>query len=119
MTDYKSLYLSFEGRVSRKDYALLYILPAFVIYGIAYTLDNMMRATPQSFGIFAPIVGLVLLWPSIVMTTKRLHDWDKTGWFQIINIIPIIGMIFWIVTACVRGTEGTNRFGAQPEPIIK
>lgn len=119
MTDYKSLYLSIEGRVSRKDYALLYIVPTVVIYAVAAMLDNMVNAAADGVGLFTAIVALVMIWPSIVMTAKRLHDWDKTGWLQLVNIIPIVGFIFWIVTACIKGTEGPNRFGAVPAPIIK
>lgn len=119
MTDYKWLYLSMTGRVTRKDYALLYILPSFVLYAATSILDNMMNAASQGIGAFTAIAGLVLIWPGIAMTAKRLHDWDKSGWFQLINIIPIVGFIFWIVTACKKGTEGANRFGDAPTPIVK
>jgi len=106
--DFKSVYLSFEGRLSRKDYALLYILPMFVICAISQVLDNALMGGMQ---FFSAIACLLMIWPAIATTSKRLHDWDKSGWFQLLLIVPIVNVVFWFVMVFYPGTPGPNRFG--------
>ena len=57
---------------------------------------------------------LVFILPSIAVSVRRLHDTDRSGWWMLIGIIPLIGTIVLIVFFCLRGTEGPNRFGEGP-----
>lgn len=61
------------------------------------------------------ICVLLLIWFQTCMEVKRWHDRDKSGWWVWIALIPVIGS-FWVLIECGfrRGTEGPNRFGAQP-----
>ena len=47
-------------------------------------------------------------------TVRRLHDIDKSGWYILIGLIPILGWIYMIVILSRKGTNGSNRFGEQP-----
>ena len=42
---------------------------------------------------------------------RRLHDTDRSGWWQLLFLVPVLGWIVLIVFWCQRGTEGPNRFG--------
>ncbi len=108
--DHKTLYLSAEGRMSRKDYAQYYIIPAIVLYVGALIIDNILH----SDGAVSLLMCLVLIWPTVVTLTKRLHDVNKSGWWQMVMIIPIVGFIFWVVIACTKGDTGVNKYGAEP-----
>ncbi len=58
---------------------------------------------------------LTLVWISFAITVKRWHDRDKSGWWILIGMIPIIGPIWQFVeTGCLRGTIGSNRYGPDP-----
>ena len=59
-------------------------------------------------------VGRAVILPALSVTVRRLHDLDRTGWWCLIPFIPIIGSIVILVFACMRGTDGTNRFGPDP-----
>ena len=48
------------------------------------------------------------------MAVRRLHDLDKSGWFLLLGLIPIIGVIILLVWFVQRGTVGGNRFGPDP-----
>jgi uncharacterized membrane protein YhaH (DUF805 family) len=55
------------------------------------------------------------LWISIVGGAKRCHDRDRSGWFQLIVLIPILGALWLLVElGFLRGTIGANRFGPDP-----
>ena len=60
------------------------------------------------------LVDLALLLPSLAVGVRRLHDIDKSGWWLLIVIIPIIGWVLLLVWVCTKGTLGPNRFGPDP-----
>lgn len=57
---------------------------------------------------------LVTLWPMLAISAKRWHDRDKSGWWTLISLVPIIGL--WMLIECgfFKGTRGPNRFGDDP-----
>jgi uncharacterized membrane protein YhaH (DUF805 family) len=111
--DFKQLYLSADGRVNRKQWWLYLILPALILGIIASIIDTASGHDPQQgLGPVTLIVYLLVLYPSIVVYIKRFHDRDKSGWWILIALIPIIGAI-WLLIECgfLRGAPGPNRFG--------
>jgi len=53
----------------------------------------------------------------LAVYTKRWHDRNKSGWWSLILLIPIVGPIWMLVElGFLRGTEGTNNYG--PDPIV-
>lgn len=74
------------------------------------------------FGAESDLTGLITLvlyipfiWTSLAIAVKRWHDRDKSGWWILIGIIPLIGPIWQFVeTGCLRGTMGRNQYGSDP-----
>lgn len=63
----------------------------------------------------AIIFFVVLWWSSLAVQAKRWHDRDKSGWWILINFVPLIGPIWALVeNYFLSGTEGPNRFGVDP-----
>ena len=63
---------------------------------------------PFLFGVFIPPI-----WILLAANIKRLHDHDKSGWWQFVLMIPIFGWIYgFALLGCCRGTEEPNRYGA-------
>jgi uncharacterized membrane protein YhaH (DUF805 family) len=69
-------------------------------------------------GTALPIALLLLAYPMIVVTIKRFHDRNKSGWWVLIAFIPVVGAL-WQLIECgfLPGTAGSNRFG--PDPVAK
>ena len=61
---------------------------------------------------------LVTVWARLAVMAKRWHDLDKSAWWILINLVPIIG-IFWsfVELGFFKGTTGKNRFGLDPLQI--
>lgn len=57
------------------------------------------------------VLGIVNFLPGIMITTRRLHDLDMSGWMQLIFYIPIIGQLFMLYVIFVPGTNGHNTYG--------
>lgn len=84
------------GRISRKSVWLHWMLPYIGVIIIATLMDMALFPEDPETGeppaVFQAIVSLVLLWPSIAVTTKRLHDLGWSGWWQLIILLGIVAM---------------------------
>ena len=61
------------------------------------------------------LVSLAMLIASLALGTRRLHDRNKSGWWQLLMLIPLVGFIWWVIDVCVLpGTKGTNSYGPDP-----
>ena len=105
-------YVGFSGRSCRSAY-WFWVLFTLIVAGIAAVLDAFLL--PEgNVGLIGAIWSLAVLLPGLAVSVRRLHDIDKSGWWVLIALIPLIGMIVLIVWACRKGTGGGNRFGADP-----
>lgn len=60
------------------------------------------------------IWSLVILVPNLAICVRRLHDIGKSGWWYLINFIPLAGQIIFLVWACKDSTED-NIWGPNPK----
>ena len=53
--------------------------------------------------------------PNIAAGVKRCHDRDRSGWFVFIVLIPLVGTLWYLIEiGFLRGTFGSNKYGADP-----
>ncbi len=69
----------------------------------------------SGLGMLGIIYSLAVLVPSLAVTVRRLHDTDRTGWWLLIGLIPIIGAIVLLVFTLLDSTPGDNKYGANPK----
>ena len=114
---------SFNGRIRRIEYLLSNLLGGFV-FGIAFWLGigtSLVGAEAASagglgFGMLIAIAAILGgIWFTIAQDVKRLHDVDKSGWFVLFLIIPVINFILGIYMLFADGTVGPNRYGNDPK----
>jgi uncharacterized membrane protein YhaH (DUF805 family) len=112
-------YFEFSGRARRKE-AWLFTLFYYILIIIGVILDISFDLFSEEWGLgtFSLIVSVALMSPSIAVGVRRLHDIDKTGWWCLLLLIPIIGAIALLVMFCIKGTDGPNRFGEDPLPNV-
>lgn len=109
-------YATFSGRAMRSEY-WFFVLFNFLGGFVLGLIDGMLFASVDpatghaSSGPLGLIFSLATLLPGLAVGVRRLHDLDKSGWWILINIIPIVGWIIFIVWAATKGTEGPNKFG--------
>ena len=72
-------------------------------------------SSARSIGLLSGIYGLAVLIPTLAVTVRRLHDIDRTGWWILINLVPLIGTIVLLVFCVMDGTPGNNRYGPNPK----
>lgn len=47
------------------------------------------------------------------VAARRLHDTSRTGWWQLISLIPLIGLIVFLV----QDSHEDNEYGANPKAV--
>ena len=91
--DWKQFYLSAQGRVNRKQFWLWLVLPCTVISVVLVLLDLALGTydAKDGVGLFSSIFSLVVIVPAFLVYIKRWHDRDKSGWWMLIVLIPLVG----------------------------
>lgn len=96
-------YVAFEGRATRPEFwwfflfQLIVIVVASAIHGILY---------------YVAMLGLLL--PAIGVGMRRLHDTGKSGWWMLLGLIPLVGLVLLYFFA-QPGNEGANAYGDAPK----
>ena len=91
-------YADFTGRATRSEYWWWILFT--ILASIATVLVNEMLSA---------FFSLATILPSLAVAARRLHDTDRTGWLQLLWLIPIIGWIILLVWFIQEGKE-PNRF---------
>ncbi|MEA3503020.1 MAG: DUF805 domain-containing protein [Actinomycetota bacterium] len=110
--DWKYLLFSFEGRINRAKFWL----GVAVIYVVPWLFFLLAAATKSSFlYILAALVLIISIWPGLAISIKRWHDRDKSGWWILIALVPLIGGLWALIeTGFLPGTPGANQYGLDP-----
>jgi uncharacterized membrane protein YhaH (DUF805 family) len=111
-------YATFTGRAPRSEY-WWWLLTMIILFSILGVIDGLVIAPmlgiepsdPTAGQPLSLIVSLGLLLPNIAVSVRRLHDTDRSGWWLLLGLIPLIGSLVLLVFYLQRGTEGSNRFG--------
>ena len=111
-------YAQFSGRASRREFwgfALFSVVAALAILfvaGIMLEIDEGLSIVLVNlYWIF--VIALYI--PSLSVSVRRLHDTGKSGWWNLISVIPFIGQIWLIVLWCEASVNEDNQWGGLPE----
>ncbi len=104
-----SKYAVFSGRARRSEYWWFYLL--LVLIGF---VSNLFGDSAVAL-IVVSVAQLALLVPYLAAGARRLHDTGRSGWWQLLWLIPIVGWIILIVWFATDGKPGENKYGPSPK----
>jgi uncharacterized membrane protein YhaH (DUF805 family) len=99
-------YADFSGRAARPEF--WWFILAQVVVGLVI---NIVPFIGQVLGL---LFSLAMIVPSLAAGARRLHDIGKTGWLQLIALIPLVGWILLIYWYVQPGNPASNQFGPPP-----
>ena len=102
-------YVTFAGRATRPEY-WWFSLFAVIVYVIAFVVD----LSAHTF-VFDLIVSLGLLLPTLAVTTRRLHDAGRSGWWWLIALIPLVGGI-WLIVILAEDSKPDGSYATALSP---
>jgi uncharacterized membrane protein YhaH (DUF805 family)/Tfp pilus assembly protein PilF len=119
------VWLSLDGRISRSTYWLKYFVPVLFVFLVLsarspYQFQFQLNSALGVLGVLTILVLILfialVIWGFIAVGVKRYHDLDKSGWWLLISLIPVIGEIWVFIELGFRpGSIGPNRFGAAAD----
>jgi uncharacterized membrane protein YhaH (DUF805 family) len=124
-------FFDFSGRSRRKEFWLwwLFVVIVFIVAAILDVQLGLGGSTSSSSefgdgsvsasasfhgGILTIVWWLITIIPGLAVTVRRLHDDDKSGWFILLGLIPLVGF-YLLYLYVIPGTTGPNRFGPDPK----
>lgn len=121
----QSLLFSFQGRINRAKFWLIHV-GMWVVMAVAFGVllggaalsgdpEAAMRSAGTVPGLILVAVYVVMVWVGLAAGVKRWHDRNKSGWWILIALVPVIGGL-WYLIECgfLPGTAGPNTYGPDP-----
>jgi uncharacterized membrane protein YhaH (DUF805 family) len=106
---------STDGRIGRLRYLAWSLVLMFVTTGVMAVVAIAAGISEVLGGLLGIAVVIGMLVVSVQIGAQRLHDIGWSGWLLLLNIVPIINSVFWLLMLVIPGTLGANRFG-PPQP---
>ncbi|WP_391207646.1 DUF805 domain-containing protein [Psychrobacillus sp. L4] len=103
-------YVGFKGRARRKEY-WMFILFDIIISIVFAIVESIAGLSSLLTGLYS----LVTLLPALAVTVRRLHDTGRSGWWFLLNLIPLVGPIIVLVFTCQDGQNSENKYGTNPK----
>ncbi len=106
---------NYSGRARRKEY-WMFSLINFLIYVVLMVVAGVISSPDSMLGAgLIAIYGLAVIFPSIAVGVRRLHDTSRSGWWMLITFVPFIGGIWFLVLMVLDSKPETNQWGPSPK----
>jgi uncharacterized membrane protein YhaH (DUF805 family) len=114
----KNRYATFEGRARRKEYWFFVLFYALAIVALAIVDDIVGTYREEvGFGLLTAVFVLATFIPTLAVTVRRLHDTNRSGWWVLLEFVPIVGGLVLLVFMMLDSQPGANRFGPNPKGV--
>lgn len=104
-------YVDFSGRARRAEYWWfgLFVVIVGVVLAIAEAV--LFHGQMGQYGLLSGLWNLATLLPSLAVAVRRMHDTGRSGWWLLLFLVPLIGVLIVLYWFIQRGTVGTNQYG--------
>lgn len=103
-------YINFDGRTSRSDF--WWVVLANILIGIILPfIGKIIPVLVSLINILISVYTLAIIIPGFAIGIRRLHDINKSGWFILLSLIPLVGTIIMIIFYVQPSVEENNKYG--------
>ena len=100
-----STYAQFSGRASRSEY-WWFALASLLVIIVAAVIDGATGGFVVTL-----LAYLFIIIPSLAVSVRRLHDTNRSGWYLLLNFIPLVGTILLFIWSVTPGDKKANQYG--------
>ena len=104
-------YFCFCGRAGRKEFWSFAAMSLAIAIVTGIVSSILCCIVAWLGGAISGLVSLALLLPSLGVTARRLHDIGRSGWWQLLSLIPVIGGIIVLILCIPAGSKESNQYG--------
>ena len=106
-------YAVFSGRAHRTEYWMFFLVNLIVTLAL-YIIEALVGGP----GVLGGLYSLAVLIPTLAVSARRLHDTNRSGWWLLIGLIPVIGSIVLLVFMVQDSQPGENQYGLNPKAAL-
>ncbi|MFP8780427.1 DUF805 domain-containing protein [Hydrogenophaga sp. RWCD_12] len=110
---------NYGGRARRKEYWMfaLFNMIAVVFLSVLGSLIPGGSSQPVLWlTAWLPMIYMIAsMIPTLAVSVRRMHDTSRSGWWLLINFVPLIGGIWFFVLTVLDSKPETNDWGASPK----
>ncbi|MGH1325417.1 DUF805 domain-containing protein [Bacillus pretiosus] len=110
-------YAKFSGRATRKEYWIFTLVNKVTFWSLIYLASYSSSAFYLRANITLLFIAIFIV-PTLAVGARRLHDSGKTGWWQLLNLVPFGGAVL-LVFCIIESDEGENKYGPNPHLNLK
>ena len=111
-------FFDFFGRANRWEfwsfYVFIIIMQCAFVYVDEYIGIHIQSGPFEGSGLLTTLFLLITAIPQLTVSVRRLHDTDRRGWWVLIVLVPLIGIVALFILYLLEGTPEENRFGSVP-----
>jgi uncharacterized membrane protein YhaH (DUF805 family) len=111
-------YADFSGRARRQEYWMFCLINVIVSLAIGFAaglVGGMLGVSQNIVMTIAMLYSVAVFVPSLAVGVRRLHDTGRSGWWLLIVLVPLIGVIALFVFAVQDSEPGSNAYGKNPK----
>ncbi|MER8075921.1 DUF805 domain-containing protein [Acinetobacter pittii] len=97
-------FADFKGRARRREFWYFELFCVLLSLLLSFMNEDL-----------ATLAMLVTLIPNIAVNVRRLHDIDRSGWWMLIALVPIVGVLLLLFWAAQEGNPTANQYGESPK----
>ena len=117
----------FSGRARRREYWFFLLVWVFICVALQFLLNvldvlegtvgagGLMSALQIVIGVLALVYVLAGCVASVSVAVRRLHDTGRSGWWCLITVVPLVGLLVFLLFAAEDSERAANRYGASPK----
>lgn len=103
-------YTVFTGRAQRQEYWMFFLFNMIITIAIGF-----LEGFTGTLGMIGIIYSLAILLPGLAVSIRRLHDTNRSGWWLLIGLIPLLGTIVLLVFMALDSHPEENQYGPNPK----
>lgn len=106
----------FTGRARRKEYWMFALIHGLIIFALRYPNFLSGEIAPQShLGQIGTLYAFGTFIPLIAVSVRRLHDTNRSGWWFLLYLIPLVNLVLFFIFMTEDSQPGENRYGPNPK----
>ncbi|MEW1696400.1 DUF805 domain-containing protein [Streptomyces sp. NPDC093249] len=102
-------YAVFNGRARRQEFWM------FELFNVIASIVLGIIGSATDITVLGLIYALAVIVPTLAVTVRRLHDTNRSGWWVLIGLVPVVGFVVLVVFACIEGDQHENEHGPNPK----
>ncbi len=105
-------YAVFDGRAHRTEFWLFFLF-SFIISLFLGVIVGLVGG----LWFVTTLYALAVLIPGLAVSVRRLHDTNRSGWWILTGLVPILGWIALLIFYIEDSRPGANQYGPNPKGV--